>query len=221
MARASEEDEIDSTLTSAILESATGPSLVGMDSALTCLTEPVESPTCTASSRVLSYAVPAGTTVSWDWMVWVTAAAVRSRSVRSSGRSVMVSCVVSSPVTCTWRTPSIEVRAGTATFCTSSPEAASGRSVEAESSSTGMSSVLPVMTSVSTSAGSDWEAESTALRMLLTSLSLSSPYSQLTLIVAWPFEEVEVTSVTPETPLTAVSIGVDTSSATICGVAPG
>ncbi len=78
-----------------------------------------------------------------------------------------------------------------------------------------MSSVLPVMTSVLTSAGRDWEAESTALRMLLTSLSLSSPYSQLTLIVAWPLEDVDVTSVTPETPLTARSIGVDTLSATI------
>ena len=63
--------------------------------------------------------------------------------------------------------------------------------------------------------------ESTALRMLLTTLSLSSPYSQLTLIVAWPLEEVDVTSVTPETPLTARSIGVETLSATICGVAPG
>ena len=68
LARASEEEEIDSTLTSAILDSATGPSLVGIERALTCLTELVESPTCTASSRVLSYAVPAGTTVSWDWI---------------------------------------------------------------------------------------------------------------------------------------------------------
>ena len=221
LARASEDEEIDSTLTSAIFDSATGPSLVGIERALTCLTELVESPTCTASSRVLSYAVPAGTTVSWDWMVWVTAAAVRSRSVRSSGRRVMVSWVVSSPVTWTWRTPSIAVSSGTATFCTSSPESASGRSVEAASNSTGMSSVLPVMTSVSTSAGSACEVESTALRMLLTTLSLSSPYSQLTLIVAWPLEDVEVTSVTPATPLTARSMGVETLSATICGVAPG
>jgi hypothetical protein len=33
--------------------------------------------------------------------------------------------------------------------------------------------------------------------------------------------EVEVTSVTPETPVTARSIGDETVSATICGVAPG
>src|SRR4051795_9100318 len=36
-----------------------------------------------------------------------------------------------------------------------------------------------------------------------------------------PFTLVELTSVTPETPLMPRSSGVDTSSATICGVAPG
>src|SRR6478609_4390771 len=40
-------------------------------------------------------------------------------------------------------------------------------------------------------------------------------------MVALPLDEVELTSVTPETPVTARSIGDETSSATICGVAPG
>ena len=223
LARASEDDEIDSTFDVGDLATAsTGPSLVGIERALTCLTELVESPTWTASSRVLSYAVPAGTTVSWDWTVWVTAAAVRSRSVRSSGRRVMVSWVVSSPVTCTWRTPSIAVRAGTATFCTSST-----RLRERQIGGGGQQQHRDVVGAAGDDVGLDiggqgaCEAESTALRMLLTTLSLSRPYSQLTLIVAWPLDEVEVTSVTPETPLTARSIGVETLSATICGVAPG
>ncbi len=219
--RANEDDEIDSTLTSAICDRAIGPSLVGTARAWTCLIEVVEFPTCTASSRVLSYAVPAGITVSCDWIDCVTAAAVRSFLVRSAGRSVTVSWVVSSPVTSTRRTPSMAVRAGTAVFCTSSPDAASGRSVEAASSRTGMSSVLPVTTSVSTSVGRFGATESTALRMSLTTLSSSRPKSQLTVMVELPLTELDVTSVTPATPVTARSMGVATLSATICGVAPG
>jgi hypothetical protein len=123
----------------------------------------------------LSYAVPAGTTVSWDCTVWVTTCAVMSCLVRSFGRRVTVSWVVSSPVTFTWRTPSTAVSSGTATFCTRRPDSSSGRSVDTASSSTGMSSVLPVITSVSTLLGRVALTESTALRMLPTTLSLSRP----------------------------------------------
>ena len=174
-ARAMEAEDTDSTLTSATCDNLIGPSAVAMARFFTSSTEPVESPTWTASSRVLSNALPAGITWSCACTVWETTWAVMSWSVRSLGRSVMFSWVVSSPVTLTCRTPSIALRSGTATFWTSRPDSASGRSVETASSSTGMSSVLPVRTSVLTVSGMVGATESTALRMLPTTLSSSRP----------------------------------------------
>ena len=84
-----------------------------------------------------------------------------------------------------------------------------------------MSSVLPVMTSVSTCSGRVGATPSTAFRMSATTLSGSRPYSHSTVIVAIPLVDVDWTFVTPETPLSARSSGVDTSSATICGETPG
>ena len=55
-----------------------------------------------------------------------------------------------SPVTVTLRTPSMPDSSGTAMFSTRRPAWSRGASEATASSSTGMSSVLPVITSVST-----------------------------------------------------------------------
>ena len=95
------------------------------------------------------------------------------------------------PVTVTLRTPSMPDSSGTAMFSTRRLASSREASEATARSSTGMSSVLPVMTSVSTSSGSVGLIPSTALRMSATTLSGSRPYSHSTVIVAIPLEEVD------------------------------
>ena len=158
--------------------------------------------------------------MAWERTAWVTAAAVRSYFLSSAGRRVTASSVTFCPATCTWRTPSTSVRAGTAISSTSRPSSVIGVSDATATTCTGMSSVLIASTSVSTPSGRSGML-STADRISLVTSSESRPKSHSTTRLATPLFDVARTVVTPSTPLIACSSGPATSLATISGDAPG
>ncbi len=178
-------------------------------------------PTWTLRLLSASVSVPAGIEIPLERSASGIAVGATFAAASFAWSGVMVMFCLRAPVTAASRTPAIACSSGTTVLVTWSASSRWSVSELTASTTAGRLSVLPAITCGSTPCGSCARMRVNACWRSFTTSATGRPKSNCTCTVAEPSREVEVTSVTPATPRTAVSIGLATCSSTSSGLAPG